>query len=46
LSPKKENLAPHFLNPEEYMGIRVLFHLKDYNFETGIRLDAAHNCQL
>lgn len=46
LSPQKENLAPHFLNIEEYMGIRVLFHLEDYSFETGIKLDAAHNCML
>lgn len=47
LSPSKENLAPHFVNVhKEYMGIRVLQNLDDYNFETGIRLDATHNCML
>ncbi len=47
LSPKKENLAPHFTNVhKEYMGIRVLHNLDDYSFQSGIRLDAIHNCML
>lgn len=47
LTPKKENLAPLFSNVhKEYMGIRVLQNLEDYHFESGIRLDATHNCML
>jgi CRISPR-associated endonuclease/helicase Cas3 len=44
LMPKKEDLAPHFLNVgKEYMNIRVLSNLNDYSFETGILLDSIHN---